>query len=399
MNKSPSSHSAVPRGLTTTVLASAGITIMAGATISAALPGIQRDLGTSPQADLLVKMMLTLPAVAIAFGSTGAGWLADRFGRRRVLLWSLVLYALGGVSGALTADLWLMAAGRLVLGLGVAGLMTAGTAILADYYSGEARGRILGLQGALMGFGGVLLLFGGGLLAEIHWRAPFYLYLAALAILPPALWFVRDRPRSPRAEAQVNAPEVASGSFMPIYLLALLSMIGFFVSPIQLPFFIESRFGMGPAEAGAAVALGTLVGSATSLAYGPLGRRLSHKAVYCLSLLLLGLGYLIIGLAALPFQVFLGAAFTGLGSGLAMPNFNVWVSELAPEAIRGRALGGLTTAVHIGQFLSPLLVAILAATLGPEAVFTATGAIFAIANLLGLAWVLLNRTARVSKRA
>jgi MFS family permease len=295
-----------------------------------------------------------------------------------------------------------MAAGRLVLGLGVAGLMTAGTAILADYFCGEARGRILGLQGALMGFGGVFLLLGGGLLAELHWRAPFLLYLLGPALWPAAWLFVKDLPRSgpkalrgcpatPQAPLPVPAGGDLRGSFMLIYGLALLSMIGFFVSPIQLPFFMEESFQLGPAEAGAAVALGTLVGSVTSLAYGPLARRLSRVAVYCLSLLLLGLGYLIIGTAQLPLQIFLGAAFTGLGSGLAMPNFNVWVSELAPEAIRGRALGALTTAVHIGQFLSPLFVAGLVAGVGPARVFTAAGLIFAAANLLGLGWALAHQ--------
>ena len=82
-----------------TLLVVSTMTVMAGATISPALPTIRQAFADVPDADVWVRLVLTLPALFTALGAPLAGWLTDRVGRRPVLLTSMVLYGLGGAGG------------------------------------------------------------------------------------------------------------------------------------------------------------------------------------------------------------------------------------------------------------------------------------------------------------
>lgn len=106
-----------PRLAQGTLLLASMLTIMAGATISPALPAIQREFANAPNAGVLVGLVLTMHGLFIAVGSPIIGALADRYGRRWLLLVSTVVYALAGGSGFVLDSLIAILAGRAVLGL------------------------------------------------------------------------------------------------------------------------------------------------------------------------------------------------------------------------------------------------------------------------------------------
>ena len=76
-----------------------------------------------------------------------------------------------------------MLAGRLVLGVGVAGMMVLATTWAGDLWAGPARARFLGLQGAVMSAGGIVVVLVGGMLASLHWRGAFATYLLVLPVM------------------------------------------------------------------------------------------------------------------------------------------------------------------------------------------------------------------------
>ena len=154
----------------TTLLLLSALTIMSGATIAPALPAMQAHFADTPNAALLVKLALTILGIVIAITAPLFGVLADRYGRRPVLLASLALYVVGGGSGLIAQSLGAVLLGRVVLGLAVAGTMTAAGALVNDLFSGAARGRFLSQQAAFNSFGGAVLLPLGGVLAAVGWR-------------------------------------------------------------------------------------------------------------------------------------------------------------------------------------------------------------------------------------
>ena len=122
-----------------TLLLVSTLTVMSGATIAPSLPAMQTQFAAVENADYLVRLALTMPAIFIAVGAPFVGIAIDRFGRKPLLLLSLLVYGAAGSSGLWLDSLGLILVGRAFLGLSVGGIMTTATTLIADYYVGIAR--------------------------------------------------------------------------------------------------------------------------------------------------------------------------------------------------------------------------------------------------------------------
>ncbi|MCX2793475.1 MFS transporter [Microbulbifer thermotolerans] len=126
-----------------TLLCLAALTIMSGATIAPSLPALQAHFANHADSQLLSRLVLTLPALFIALCAPVAGAICDRFGRMGILMVSVLLYGLAGLSGLVADSLSAILAGRTLLGVSVAGIMTSITALVGDYFSGREREKYM----------------------------------------------------------------------------------------------------------------------------------------------------------------------------------------------------------------------------------------------------------------
>ncbi|TDC85686.1 MFS transporter [Actinomadura sp. 7K507] len=355
-----------------TVLAAATLTIMAAALIAPSLPAMEQAYAGAPGADVLVRLTLTVTSLAIAVSAPAAGLVADRCGRRPVLVSGLVLYTAAGTAALYVGDLRLLLVTRALLGVAVGGIMTAIGAMITDWFDGQRRARYLGLQQAFASAGGIVFLPLAGLLAELDYRAPAWTYAAAIVIVPFAVLAVPEsrKARGP-APPVVRGRRVPAG-VLPVYALALAATLMFFLAPTQLPFLLDD-FGVGPAMTGLVIAGSTLAGTVGALAFPALRRRLGGPLISTASVALLSVGWLVIGGAGSTALVVTGLVVGGAGVGLAVPNLNLRLTELAPPERRGGVLSGLVTAVFLGQFLSPLAAQPLIEVSGVAGAFTWTG--------------------------
>lgn len=375
-------------GRNVTILFLSALTIMAGATISPALPAIEAYFADTPEAAILTRLVLTVPALFIAFCAPFAGLLADRYGRRKVAIVAILLYGVAGVSGVFADSLFTLLAGRALLGVAVAGVMTVATALVGDYFSGPARDRFMGQQAAFIGIGGIFFLTGGGLLAEFNWRAPFLVYAVAFALVPAILAFITDAHR-PEALPKQEDRGLISGFFLTIPLAAVLlasvlNSLTFYLMPTQLPFHLKALGTNSPVLVGVAIGACTLASALFSFFYGHVRRRLDVSAVFAL-----GFGFLAGGLALVAaagsFAAILPASFlVGSGLGLIMPNLGSAAMAIAGEDNRGRVAGLLTASIFLGQFVSPLVSQPIAERTGYAAVFGLGAATLLMAALVAL---------------
>ena len=341
-----------------TLLFTSTLTVMSGATIAPSLPAMQDYFGNVPNAELLVRLVLTIPALFIAIGGLFAGQLVDRLGRKPLLIASTLLYGLAGSSGFIFNSLSTILVGRALLGLSVAGIMTGVTTLIADYYAGQDRANFMGFQAAFMGLGGVVFLSVGGFIADLNWRFPFLIYLSAWAILIAIALTIYEPKReasNPTASSSTVKHSMPIGVLAMIYGVALFYMVAFYLIPVQLPFYLKNFDNSSASASGLAIAASTLASAIASLRYGFVKKRLGYVQIVTMSFGVAAVGYFIIGIAGSYNIVLIGLIVTGLGFGLLMPNLNVWLSSIIPNALRGRALGGLTTFFFFGQFLSPLV--------------------------------------------
>lgn len=133
-------------------------------------------------------------------------------------------------------------------------------------------------------------------------------------------------------------------------------MLMFYMIPVQSPFLmkeigIESIFlgGLG-------FVVATFFAAVAGQSYSRLKRRYSFLMLYVFTYGFMTFGYGIISIADPYWMVLLGMSFGGFGASLMMPIANLWIIEIVPPPSRGKVIGGLTTAVFLGQFLSPIVV-------------------------------------------
>jgi MFS family permease len=374
-----------------TLLLASSLTVMSGATVSPSLPAMKQQFESAiADADLrttLVKLVITLPALFVVIGSPIAGLIVDRFGRKPLLLLTAILYGFAGSSGLYLESLPAILIGRAFLGLAVSGVMVSATTLIADYYSGLARAAFMGLQAGFMGLGGVVFLTLGGALAQQNWHYPFGIYLFAWPIAILVLAFISEPDRSNVSQPNIGTETEPVKQSTPVGMMAIvygfttLSQIAFYLIPVQLPFFLDGLVKALPSQSGMAIAFCTLFSAIASLTYGKLKQQMEFVTFLPIIFGFMGIGYLLIGQSSNWAQVLTGLAISGMGLGILMPNMSVWLSSAIPDAMRGRALGGLSTAMFLGQFLSPIVTQPLTKSMGLGGTYALTGGSLVIVAL------------------
>lgn len=183
--------------LATTILASS-LAFVDGSVINVALPAIGRSLHADAAGLqwLVNAYLLPLSALLLLGGAAG-----DRFGRRRLLILGTLLFAAASVGCALSPSVTVLLANRLLQGVGSAMLMPSSLAILGQSFSGEAKGRAIGIWAASgAAFGAIGPVIGGWFIDLGGWRAIFFINvpLAAGAILLGLRFIPKDRVLSDR---------------------------------------------------------------------------------------------------------------------------------------------------------------------------------------------------------
>ncbi len=379
------------------LLLAATLTTMANAAISPALPGLEARFADHPQAALLTRMLVPAPSVAVVLIAGFVGNLADRLGKRMLLLLGVALFALAGCLGMALTSLEALLASRLALGVAVALIMTAQTALIGDLFQGEDRSRLLGLQISARNLGGLVAISLAGVLALISPMHAFAIHALALLILP-VLW--RNLSEPPRMQEPVVQSHISvqterfGAGLWAMAGLQMLTTICFFTMPTQVPFFVTHLGHGNTALIGSVMAALTLSGTIAATRYASLHPRLGHGGLFALGYGLMGAGMAVLALASSLPWVFLGASLVGFGFATVSPNFNEIALRAAPASRRGRAAGIMTTSVFLGQIVSPLLTLPLLRATGFAGTFASLAALLLAAA--AIAGLLHRRTTPVS---
>jgi len=326
------------------------------------LPQLFRHFASAPAVDLWVPMVLTAPSICIALLAPVAGALVDKYGRRRTLLVAVALFSICGLLPLFLERLPAILAAQIGAGIGEALIMPAGNTLLGDYFSGEARQRWLGVQGILGAILATAVVLLGGALGTLSWHAPFLLNGLGVVVFVWVLVGMWEPQAAGGVRPSGDVP-AGSGHFPWASLLRVLAVtvpiaVLYFVQAVELGV-IFSHLGAGSSVT---ISLCTTVASVGVIAGGWVFRRQRQlRPAFNLALILAAYGVGLTGLGlshdyvyALPFAV-----VAQFGNGLTVPTLVGWALQTLEFRFRGRGMGLWTTAFFCGQFLSPLLLALL----------------------------------------
>jgi MFS transporter, DHA1 family, multidrug resistance protein len=349
------------------------------------LPVYLRELGVRDPAQLALWTGITSGAsgAALAIMSPIWGVLADRYGRRAMLLRAMIGAAVTvGLMGFARGPLDLVAL-RLVQGA-TSGTIAAATALVA---SGTPRHRVgwaLGVLSSAVAVGSALGPLVGGLAAavfgvrSIFWGGGILLAAATLPVVVvvreaavqrseaatrPALDVLRGA--APGALAAIAAllvcqslMQLAYSGYQPLVVLRLLE---------RLSTGVEAVTGLAFAAAGLASAL-------ASVMYAPVARRFGYRTVGVLAALLMAAAQLLAGWGPAVATIVAGAALAGVFYGTLGPTISTMIGLETPSAVQARVFGVGASATAVGFALGPLGGGIVAARLGTTPAITACAA-------------------------
>lgn len=155
--------------------------------ISFAAPGIATDWGITRDA---LGVVLSMELIGMALGSVFLGGLADRIGRRPLILGCLIIMAIGMIGAALSGGIAELSAWRLLTGLGIGGVLAAINAMVAEYSNTKSKNICLALMVIGYPLGAVI---GGTVAAQLlqtgSWRSVFEFGAIVTALFIPLVWF------------------------------------------------------------------------------------------------------------------------------------------------------------------------------------------------------------------
>lgn len=360
--------------------------------VSSVLAQMAQDLVQAGDGALLAQLFMAMPSIGMMVGGLASAGAAGRLGARGLLLWGLLLYAVAGLVGLFGVPVPVLMASRFLLGLAGAAVATACVTLLAALFDAADRQRYIGWQSSLgAAFGLLSTLLAGGVASRFSWHAPFSFY--ALALL---LWGVALRALPPGAGVAPTAAERAAPAavlpwarVLPLYALCLPLYAAVFMTMAQVPFLLREDGVSDPEHQAWVLSMSSLWNALGAAAYGPLRQRLGGPVTFALALGLMALGHFALGLSHGPLLAALGCSLSGAGSGLAVPHVPNLLIERVDGDARGRALGLMYTALYLGSFSNPLVVAPVAAALGRHGALLVSAALLAGSAAL----VLLRRQA------
>ena len=368
------------------LVATTWLAVASPAVVAPVTPPMARDFGGGPEIEAMVQIAIGLPALFVALLAGPAGFLADRIGRKRVLLVALVVYTIFGSAPLWLPSLPLILASRAGVGIAEGAVLATGTALIGDYFTGSQRDKWFAIQGASATLIAVVLLTLSGILGEGGWRQSFIIYVIPwllVLLVARLVWEPQAREISFAPDAKAALP-----GLLRICLVTVFASIAFYVVLVQLPFLLADRGFGAPKE----ITLGAVASAITAPA-GALIFRMMAKRGYAgrlaVSFSASALGLAIIALSTDYWPTLIGAAVNGIGSGIALPTLIGWALAGRSSAVMGRASGLWNAAFFLGQFLSPPVFIGVAALAGGRAagiaVFAAVvGAAAAIAIALSL---------------
>jgi MFS family permease len=346
-------------------------------------------------------IILCIFLIGWALGGIIFGVLADRLGRTRVLIWTILVYAVFTGLAAFSSSWWELAAFRFFTALGIGGEWAAGAALVAEVWPESKRAKAAGLLQSAWAVGFLIAAVISLLLRHAGWRPIFLVGVGpAIVALLVRVW-VKEPDRWVLARQEKRSSVLQRAGLLTLFQpalrrstlvgtgLAFVAVFGLWGATNWTPTLVRSLPDLANRDSATLYAyvsyvtmllnVGALVGY---LSFGPLAERLGRRPVF---------GFMCLGsLIMLPatflsphsyFEVLLLVPFLGFFNNGIFSGFAIYLPELYPTSIRATGAGFCFNAGRVLASTGPFLTGYLVRVLGS---FGHAASAVALVYLLGL---------------
>lgn len=372
------------------ILCGATFLVMAGqGVVSPVLPLYAKEFGVSAT---MVGLTLTVFALARLIVNVPAGMIADRFGRRVLLVGGPVITSVGMFGSGQADDIWELLVWRFIAGGGSAFFMSGAMIYLIDIAPAASRTRYVATNQWALSLGVALGPGIGGVVGDAYGlAAPFYV-VGVLGIVTAIYAGIRLPETRGTIIDETDAtpvPPVSARTFLfsrQFLLVALVSATIFMARAgtrgTLMPLHADAELGWGPSEIGVVFMATGLLTLFTLMPSAWAADAIGRRNVMLFSGIFAGLGALVIGSFASSTGFVAGAVIMSMGTGTSGPAPAAYVADIAPPEKRGLAIAMYRSAGDVGFLAAPPLLGLLSEATSLSTALAVSGIIVAAAGVL-----------------
>ena len=327
--------------------------------IAPALPSVRDAFNISTSDIGLVMAAYSAPGIIFI---PVMGILADRYGKKKVLLPSMLLFAVGGTACAVANNTETLLLFRFLQGIGACALATINVSWAADLFEDDERIKIMGYIGATQNIGSGILPIIGGVLASIAW---FYPFLISLMVLPLGMYLLifMEKESQEKIAKSANTKNFITYAWQRlndkivieiVFMTGAFIFIGFGALITYLPIFLKDTFNTPETIIGIIVGSRAVMGVITATRLSIITKYFSYRIIIFVSFLTLAVGMLIIPYSNNQWVIISTTMCYGGAFGLLRPSLQYLLLEHAPTNLRSTFASASNFGLRLSQTLSPI---------------------------------------------
>ncbi len=356
--------------------------------IASGLSAIGQHFSDVPQTS--IQLLLTLPCIVIIVVSPIIGKLQEYISMKALVLFGVLCFLVGGVVPGFIESFPATLVFRGILGVGVGTIQVLSSALVAAYFEGDERSKVMGQQTSAQMIGCAVMVFVSGYLAVAGWNITFFVHFLAVisfvlvAVFLPGIKPVRRAKASSGLSEKVSLTPGAIGLAVTLFLF----FVGGMILATYMAFFIAGRNLGSPAQAGQATMIFAIGGFLFGLVFGKLMQAVRNVAL-AVGLFFSVLAFLLIALAPNIAFVYIGSLIFGASLTIVVASIMVATSMSVKPIAVPLAMSVVIAGQNLGSFICPYVITPLSKLLGGDVNTFAfiTGAIwFGVMGIVALIW-------------
>lgn len=333
---------------------------MGVASITPAFPTIAKHFNIDIKEIGLLITVFTIPGIFLA---PVLGVIADRLGRKTVLIPALLLFSLAGAACAHTDSFHSLLFFRVLHGVGAAPLGSLNVTLIGDLFSGNKRASAMGYNASALSIGTASYPAIGGALTLIDWHYIFYLPLLAL----PVAFFAFYTLDSPKVERSVNSKAyfqsvykiLRQKSLLSIFMINVLTFIILYGAYLTfLPSFLEEKFEASSFIIGMVMSLMSVTTAIMASRLGFFSKKLGHKTIISVSAIIYSVALVLLAFSMNYIMILSAIIIFGLAHGLFIPTIQTLLAGFATKGERATIMAINSMVLRIGQSLGPITISL-----------------------------------------
>ncbi len=344
------------------------------------LPFWAEHLGANPTE---VGLILTIYALAQFIFTPILGSLSDRFGRKPIIIASLLIEAFSLALTGFAGSLVVLLIARFIGGIGASNIGSA-QAVVADVTPPEGRARGMGMIGAAIGLGFVIGPAIGGILSPIGPAVPFIVAMVVAIINALLVLLFLPETHKVREISTTHASNAGQRGILPsgfgqllrnktltrLIVINLLFTTAFTAMEAVFALFSQHMFGWTAKENGYIFAyVGLIIVIMQGGLIGQLVKRFGEQKLLIVGLLMLALGLAFLPLSSTLAVMLISLGILSAGNGAVTPTVSALLSLTSPRDAQGKVLGLSQGIASLGRIVGPLIAGSIYSLIGPGAPF------------------------------